>query len=198
MRSRNKTFLFILLELNTRLILEGISMIAFIMSDFKVFHEPPLHTTTTTTTLFNYVITPLRWATGSAGCSVWCNNHIQLLRMGSDMWNHYTHTHTHTRSLTHMSWCNIHKKLRAVCTPRPWSIESIVKVRGHEQKDIQSSEEKFFFHSQLRSWVFIPLVCTEIYKTLTPANPAATKTGKGQQETGTYSQNTPIERTTKP
>lgn len=34
------------------------------------------------------------------------------------------------------------------------------------------------FPSQLRGWVFIPLVCTEIYKTLTPANPAATKTGK--------------------
>lgn len=67
--------------------------------------------------------------------------------------------------------------------------------RGMKRKTVRPLRNNF--PSQLRSWVFIPLVCTEIYKTLTPANPAATKTGKGQQDTGMYSQNTPIEQTTK-
>lgn len=68
---------------------------------------------------------------------------------------------------------------------------------AQERKERHSDLHQNHFPSQLRGWVFIPLVCTEIYKTLTPANPAATKTGKGQQDTGMYSQNTPTELTTK-
>lgn len=71
------------------------STIAFIKSDFKVVHKPPPSPPPSLT----MSLLPVWWATGSANCTVWCNNHIQLRRMGSDMWNH--NTHTHTCSLTH-------------------------------------------------------------------------------------------------
>lgn len=88
------------------------------------------------------------------------------------------HTHTHTRSLTH-TWCNAHYKTGRLMHAEALQHKVYCWSWECEQKDRRSS--KTTFHSHLRRWVFIPLVCTEIYKTLTPANPAATKTGRGQK-----------------
>lgn len=124
----------------------------------------------------------LWWATGSANCSVWCNNHIQLQRMGSDTWNHYTHTLSH--SLTHHD--AIYTKTASqgthTCVRTHAHMLRVPKSKMYQSQVYEHGSKKTVILS-LRRWVFIPLVWTEIYKTLTPANPAATKTGEGQQGT---------------
>lgn len=167
------------------------SMIAFIMSDFKVFHKPPPSPPPSLT--MSLLPCGERLALQTARCGA-------TITSSCWEWDLTCETTTHTRSLTHTSWCNERKTTSqgCLCMVRHWNNKSIVKVRHMNRKTDRAWRELFFFHSQLRSWVFIPSVCTEIYKTLTPANPAATKTGRRQQETGRYSQNTPMQQTTKP
>lgn len=168
------------------------STIAFIMSDFKVFHKPPPSPPHSLT--MSLLCCGERLALQAARCGATITTSCWEWDLTRETTVHiHTRTHTLTHSLTHDATHTI----RQGCFMHAEALQHNVYCwsRECEQKDRRSSKTTFLSH--LRSWVFIPLVCTEIYKTLTPANPAATKTGRGQKGTGRYSQNTPTEQATK-